>query len=71
VRRIRIFERHTRNILEIAWLLIDDPDTRFTDLGPDWYERRIDPERQTRQLTRQLERLGHHVTLTPATAAAA
>jgi transposase len=52
-------------------MLIENPDARYTDLGPDWYQRRVDPERQTRLLTRQLERLGHVVTLTRATATAA
>lgn len=39
----------SRNILEIAWLLIDDPDTRFLDLGPDWHDRHIHRTRKTRQ----------------------
>ena len=34
----------------------------YTDLGGDYYVRR-DPERQTRRLVAQLERLGHTVTL--------
>lgn len=34
----------------------------YTDLGGDYYARR-DPERQTRRLVAQLERLGHSVTL--------
>jgi transposase len=34
----------------------------YTDLGRDYYARR-DPERQTKRLIAQLERLGHHVTL--------
>jgi transposase len=34
----------------------------YTDLGGDYYARR-DPERQTRRLVAQLERLGHTVTL--------
>jgi transposase len=34
----------------------------YRDLGGDYYTRR-DPERQTRRLVAQLERLGHHVTL--------
>ena len=33
------------------------------DLGPDSFTNR-DPERQTKRLVKQLERLGHHVTLT-------
>jgi len=34
----------------------------YNDLGGDYYTRR-DPERQTRRLVAQLERLGHTVTL--------
>ncbi|MGW2940185.1 IS110 family transposase, partial [Streptomyces sp. NPDC001156] len=54
-----------RNIIEIVWQLIADPDARYRDLGTDWYERRNDPDRRTRELVRQLERLGNTVTLTP------
>ncbi|ACU72400.1 transposase IS116/IS110/IS902 family protein [Catenulispora acidiphila DSM 44928] len=55
-----------RNILEIAWVLINDPDARFTDLGPDWHTRRTDETRKTRQHIRELEHLGYTVTLTKA-----
>jgi hypothetical protein len=41
----------------------------YRDLGADCLARR-DPERQTRRLVAQLERLGHTVTLTDGTAAA-
>ncbi len=34
----------------------------YVDLGGDYYARR-DPERQTKRLVAQLERLGHTVTL--------
>ncbi|MER5915600.1 IS110 family transposase [Streptomyces sp. NPDC001982] len=54
-----------RNIIEIVWQLIADPDARYADLGPDWYERRTDPDRRTRELVRELERLGNTVTLSP------
>jgi transposase len=37
----------------------------YSDLGGDYYTRR-DPERQTRRLVAQLQRLGHAVTLQPA-----
>ncbi len=40
----------------------------YTDLGGDYYQRR-DPERQTRRLVAQLQRLGHTVTLQDAKAA--
>jgi transposase len=54
-----------RSILVIVWHLINDPTARFTDLGPDWHSRRLDPERKTRDLVRQLKALGHEVTLVP------
>lgn len=40
----------------------------YTDLGGDYYQRR-NPERQTKRLVAQLERLGHNVTLHKAAAA--
>ncbi|GAA2009349.1 IS110 family transposase [Catenulispora subtropica] len=55
-----------RNILEICWILIDDPNARFTDLGPDWHNRHINRTRKTRQAIRELEHLGYTVTLTEA-----
>jgi transposase len=55
-----------RNILEIAWVLINDPDTRYHDLGPDWHERHINRTRKTRQHVRELEHLGYTVTLAQA-----
>ena len=55
-----------RSILVIVWHLLDDPNTRYIDLGSDYHTNRIDPERKTRELLRQLHALGHTVTLTPA-----
>jgi hypothetical protein len=55
-----------RSILVIVWHLLADPTARFTDLGADFYTRRLDNDRRTRQLVHQLEALGHNVTLTPA-----
>lgn len=60
-----------RSILVIIFHLLADPAARFRDLGPDWYDRHIDAQRKTRNLIRQLEALGHAVTLTPHGAAAA
>jgi transposase len=60
-----------RSILVIIFHLLADRTARFRDLGPDWYDRHIDAQRKTRNLIRQLEALGHTVTLTPAKAAAA
>ena len=55
-----------RSILVIVWHLLNDPSARFVDLGADFYERRIDKERKTRDLVRQLTALGHQVKLSPA-----
>jgi transposase len=50
------------------WHMLRTGET-YRDLGADYYTHR-DPERQTRRLVAQLERLGHHVTLTEEAAAA-
>ena len=55
-----------RSILVIVWHLLADPTARFHDLGADYYASRIDQSRKTRNLVRQLEALGHKVTLQPA-----
>ena len=55
-----------RSILVIVWHLLSDPETRFHDLGPDFYDTRIGPERKKRNHIRQLEALGYKVTLEPA-----
>jgi transposase len=52
-----------RSILVIVWHLISDPEAAYQDLGSDWHQRLGDPVRKTRDLVRQLERLGHQVTL--------
>jgi transposase len=55
-----------RSILVIVWHLLADPTARFRDLGADYHTSRIDTGRKTRSLVRQLEALGHTVTLQPA-----
>jgi transposase len=55
-----------RSILVITWHLLSDPNVRYADLGPDFYARRIDPDRRRREHVRQLEALGYTVTLEPA-----
>jgi transposase len=55
-----------RSILVIVWHLLEDQDVRFVDLGSDFYERRLNKERRARDLVRQLQALGHTVTLSPA-----
>jgi hypothetical protein len=49
------------------WHMLSTGET-YRDLGPDYFTNR-DPERQTKRLVKQLERLGHHVTLQEAAAA--
>jgi hypothetical protein len=55
-----------RSMLVIVWHLFSDPDTRFTDLGADFYDNRISPDRKKRNHIRHLEALGYKVTLEPA-----
>jgi transposase len=55
-----------RSILIIIWHLLRDPTARFHDLGPGFYDTRIDAERKKRNHIRQLEALGYKVTLQPA-----
>ena len=59
-----------RSILVIVWHLLSDPDARYRDLGADFYDNRINPERSKRNHVRQLEALGYTVTLNPIPAAA-
>lgn len=54
-----------RSVLVIVWHLLCDPDARFRDLGPDFYDTRIDPERKKLNYIRQLQALGYRVTLEP------
>jgi transposase len=55
-----------RSILAIIWHLLADPTARFQDLGADFYDRRVNTTRKISSLVRQLEALGHTVTLQPA-----
>jgi transposase len=55
-----------RSILVIIWHLLSNPEARFADLGPGWYENKIHNNRVARGHIRQLEALGYTVTLTPA-----
>ncbi len=55
-----------RSILVIIWHLLSEPDTRYHDLGSDFYDHRIGPDRKKRNHVRQLEALGYKVTLEPA-----
>jgi transposase len=55
-----------RTILVIIWHLLADRTARYHDLGAGYYTSRIDKNRKARNHIRQLEALGHTVTLTPA-----
>jgi hypothetical protein len=55
-----------RSILVIIFHLIADSTATLKTLGPNYYDKRVNKERHTRSLVRQLEALGHHVTLTTA-----
>lgn len=55
-----------RSILVAIWHLIANPGTHYTDLGPDHHDKLATTARKTRNLVKQLETLGHTVTLTPA-----
>jgi transposase len=55
-----------RSMLVIIWHLLSDSDARYADLGPGFYDTRINPERRRRNHVRQLEALGYKVTLEPA-----
>jgi transposase len=54
-----------RSLLVVIWHLLNDPEARFQDLGPDFYTRCIDPERRKRSHVHQLEALGYRVSLEP------
>jgi transposase len=58
--------KHT--IIGAVWHMLSTGET-YRHLGGDYFINR-DPERQTKRLVKQLERLGHHVTLTEGAAAA-
>jgi transposase len=54
------------SILTIVWHLLADPQARYCDLGPDFYQSRSNRHRQEHNLIRQLQQLtGKTVTLTP------
>ena len=51
-----------RSILVIIFHLLSDPEARYHDLGSDFYDNRIGPDRKKRNHIRQLEALGYKVT---------
>jgi transposase len=58
-------DSYGRSILVIIWHLLSDPEARFVDLGPNFYDNRNGLERKKRNHIRQLEALGYKVTLQP------
>lgn len=66
--KIKALVAIARSILVIVWHLLADPTTRYRDLGPDFFDNRIRPERRRQNHIRQLEALGYKVTLEPAAA---
>jgi transposase len=57
-----------RSMLVIIWHLLADPGTRYAELGSNYYNTRINPERRKHNHIRQLEALGYKVTPEPAAA---
>jgi transposase len=55
-----------RSTLVIIWHLLSNPEARYCDLGSDFFDKRIEPERRKRAHIHQLEALGYKVTLEPA-----
>ena len=55
-----------RSILVIIWHLLAVPAARYTDLGPGYYQARLDTGRKLRNHIRQIQALGFEVTLTKA-----
>ncbi len=56
----------SRSMLTIIWHLLSDPDAHYTDLGSDFFDKRINPERRKQAHIHQLEALGYRVTIEPA-----
>jgi hypothetical protein len=64
--KLRALVAFARSILVIVWHLLADPPSRYRDLGPEFFDNRIRPERRTINHISQLEALGFTVTLPPA-----
>jgi transposase len=55
-----------RSILVIIWHLLNDPTSRYHDLGAGYHNDRLSIQRRTRSHVQQLRALGYEVTLTAA-----
>ena len=64
--KIKALVAIARSILVIVWHLLADPTARYRDLGPEFFDNRIRPERRKHNHVRQLEALGYKVSLEPA-----
>ncbi len=64
--KLRALVAVSRSILVIVWHLLADPTSRYRDLGPEFFDTRLRPERRKNNHIRQLEALGYKVTLEPA-----
>ena len=53
-----------RSILVIIWHLLKNPEARFTDLGHDYYQARLNTDRKLKNHIRQIQALGFDVTIT-------
>ncbi len=53
-------------ILIIVWELLSDEEKRFIDLGPGYYDSRVNRNHSARNHVRELQALGDKVTLEPA-----
>jgi hypothetical protein len=51
-----------RSILVIAWHLLSDDNAQFRDLGPGYYDSRVNLNRKMRNHVRELQALGYKVT---------
>jgi transposase len=51
------------SVLTIFHALLSDPAATYQDLGPGYYEQRMNTRRQARNHIKGLERLGYHVTI--------
>ena len=54
-----------RSILVIIWHLLSEENAQFHDLGPDYYDSRVNLNRKMRNHVRELQNLGYRVTLEP------
>jgi transposase len=54
------------SLLVIIWHVLADETAVYEDLGAAWFDRHDDSAAHARRLVRQLERLGHRVTVEPA-----